>query len=63
MEQGYTGWIKRYILHFDKRHPRDMGASQVEQFLAHLAVSGKVSVAKLNQALIDPTYSTRAAKA
>jgi len=24
-EQAYTGWIKRYILFHDKRHPREMG--------------------------------------
>ncbi|MBU2570854.1 MAG: phage integrase N-terminal SAM-like domain-containing protein [Gammaproteobacteria bacterium] len=33
-EQAYTGWIKRYILHFGKRHPRGLGASNVKQFLS-----------------------------
>ncbi|WP_371927921.1 phage integrase N-terminal SAM-like domain-containing protein [Methylomonas rivi] len=37
-EQAYTDWIKRYILHSDKRHPHDMGASEMMQFLTHLAV-------------------------
>jgi len=45
-EQAYTDWIKRYILHFGKRCPRDLGASEVEQFLTHLAVNGKVAAAK-----------------
>lgn len=45
-EQAYTDWIKRYILHFGKRHPRDLGASEVEQFLTHLAVNGKVAASK-----------------
>ncbi|MEQ1622831.1 MAG: integron integrase [Methylococcales bacterium] len=49
-EQAYADWIKRYILHFGKRHPRDMGASEVEQFLTHLAVQGKVSASTQNQA-------------
>jgi integron integrase len=49
-EQAYTDWIKRFILHFGKRHPRDMGASEVEQFLTHLAVNGKVSASTQNQA-------------
>ena len=31
-EQAYTDRIKRFILHFGKRHPRDMGAAEVEQF-------------------------------
>ncbi|SJM92011.1 integron integrase [Crenothrix polyspora] len=49
-EQAYTDWIKRFILHFGKKHPRDMGAAEVEQFLTHLAVKGKVSASTQNQA-------------
>jgi len=49
-EQAYADWIKRYILHFGKRHPRDLGASEVEQFLTHLAVNGKVAASTQNQA-------------
>ena len=41
-EQAYVDWIKRYILHFDKVHSKDLVAAQVEQFLTHLAVVGKV---------------------
>jgi integrase len=28
-EQAYADWIKRYILHFGKSHPRDLGAREV----------------------------------
>jgi integron integrase len=49
-EQTYVDWIKRFILHFDKRHPRDMGAAEVEAFLTHLAVAGKVAASTQNQA-------------
>lgn len=49
-EQAYTDWIKRFILFFGKKHPRDMGASEIEQFLTHLAVDGKVSASTQNQA-------------
>ncbi|MCB5187206.1 integron integrase [Methylobacillus caricis] len=49
-EQAYVDWIKRYILHFDKRHPRDLGAAEVERFLTYLAVEGKVSASTQNQA-------------
>jgi hypothetical protein len=28
-EQAYLDWIKRFIRHFGKRHPRDMGAAEV----------------------------------
>ena len=41
-EQAYTDWIKRFILHFGKKHPRAMGAVEVEHFLTHLAVNGRV---------------------
>ena len=32
-ERTYLDWIKRYILFHDKRHPKDMGASEVTAFL------------------------------
>ena len=50
-EQSYTDWIKRYILFHHKHHPKDMGAAEVEQFLTHLAVVGKVAASTQNQAL------------
>ena len=50
-EQAYWGWIKRFIFFNDKRHPKDMGASEVEAFLTHLAVVGKVSASTQSQAL------------
>jgi integrase len=49
-EQTYVDWIKRYIFFHDKRHPKDMGAQDVEAFLTHLAVAGKVSASTQNQA-------------
>ncbi len=49
-EQAYTDWIRRFILHFGKKHPRDMGAAEVEQFLTYLAVQGKVAASTQNQA-------------
>ena len=49
-EQAYTDWIKRYILHFDKQHPKDLGAAEVEAFLTHLAVARNVSASTQNQA-------------
>lgn len=50
-EQTYIPWIKRYILFHDKRHPKDMGKSEIEAFLTHLAVDRHVSAATQNQAL------------
>ena len=49
-EQAYTDWIKRFILHFDKQHPKDLGAAEVEAFLTHLAVARNVSANTQNQA-------------
>ena len=49
-EQAYTDWIRRFILFQQKRHPAEMGAVEVEQFLTHLAVAGKVSASTQNQA-------------
>jgi len=50
-EQTYLQWIRRYVAFHDRRHPRDLGAPEVEQFLTHLAVNGKVSASTQNQAL------------
>jgi site-specific recombinase XerD len=49
-EQAYVDWIKRFVLHFDKRHPAEKGAPEVEAFLTHLAVQGKVAASAQNQA-------------
>ncbi len=49
-EQAYIDWIKRYIFHFEKQHPKDLGANQVEQFLTYLAVHGNVAASTQNQA-------------
>ncbi len=49
-EQAYVDWIRRFILHHNKRHPRDMGAAEVEAFLTHLAVAKRVSASTQNQA-------------
>lgn len=49
-EKTYVDWIKRYIFHHGKRHPKDMGAAEVESFLSHLAVARNVSASTQNQA-------------
>ncbi len=50
-EKTYVDWIKRFILYHDKRHPNEMGAREIEQFLAHLAVNRHVAASTQNQAL------------
>lgn len=50
-EQQYIAWIRRFILHHGKRHPRQMSGAEVEHFLTHLAVDRKVAASTQNQAL------------
>ena len=42
-ESTYTGWIKRFILFHDKKHPGEMGEPEVEAFLTWLAVERNVA--------------------
>lgn len=42
-ERTYLHWIKRYILFSKKRHPKDMGKTDIEAFLNYLAVEATVS--------------------
>src|SRR5947209_3119746 len=49
-EHAYLNWVRRFILFQGKRHPKTMGKEDVEVFLTHLAVAGKVSASTQNQA-------------
>ncbi|HET6572723.1 MAG TPA: integron integrase [Fimbriiglobus sp.] len=49
-EEAYADWVRRFILFHGKRHPRQMGAAEINQFLTHLAVVGRVSASTQNQA-------------
>ena len=49
-EQAYVDWVRRFILFHNKRHPKDMGAGELRDFLSHLAVDRKVSASTQNQA-------------
>lgn len=49
-EKSYTGWIKRYIFFHNKKHPKEMGKVEIEQFLTDLAVNRNVSSSTQNQA-------------
>jgi Phage integrase, N-terminal SAM-like domain len=50
-EQAYVYWCERFIRFHGIRHPNTMGAPEVEQFLTHLAVDGRVAASTQNQAL------------
>ncbi len=58
-EKAYVFWIRRFILFHDKRHPREMGKAEVEEFLTHLAVEQKVAASTQNQALASLLFLYR----
>jgi integrase len=49
--RAYSDWIRRFILFHKKRHPKEMGADEIRQFLSHLAVEGRVAASTQNVAL------------
>jgi len=49
-EKSYVAWIKRFILFHGKRHPREMGKTEIEAYLTYLAQDRKVAAATQNQA-------------
>jgi len=51
-EESYCQWIVRYIrFHGGVTHPANLGAHDIERFLSHLVVEGKVAAATQKQAL------------
>ena len=55
-EQAYLDWIKRFILFHGKRHPREMGAREIEAFVSYLATGRGVSASTQTQALSAVLY-------
>ncbi|HEV2805601.1 MAG TPA: integron integrase [Chthoniobacterales bacterium] len=50
-ERVYCDWIRRFILYHKKRHPIEMGAPEITDFLTHLARDAQVAASTQNQAL------------
>lgn len=50
-EEAYLHWIRRYIFFHKVRHPAEMGTPEINAFLSHLAVAGRVSASTQTQAL------------
>jgi integron integrase len=50
-EKTYIYWIKFFIHFHGLRHPKDMGAAEVEAFLSHLATARDVAAGTQNQAM------------
>ena len=49
-EEAYIGWMVRFILFHNKRHPKDMGPPEIEAFLTHLAAEANVAASTQNRA-------------
>lgn len=47
-EKEYINWIKRFILFHNKRHPKEMGEKEINEFLAHLVINNNVSASTQN---------------
>jgi len=58
-EKTYIDWIRRYILHHNKRHPKEMGVKEVQDFIVHLATIDNVAASTQNQALSAVTFLYR----
>ena len=50
-EAAYVAWVRRYVRFCGLRHPTALGEADVERFLTHLAVRGRVAASTQNQAL------------
>jgi len=49
--KAYVQWVRRYLAFHGRRHPRDMGTTEIHAFLSHLATDREVSSSTQNQAL------------
>lgn len=58
-EEAYVSWVRRFVLFHGKRHPREMGATEVTAFLTHLATHRRVSPSTQNQAASALTFLYR----
>ena len=56
-------WLRRFLRFHRMRHPRQMGETEINAFLSHLATQEKVSASTQNQALAALQFSTAACTA
>lgn len=55
-EKSYLGWIRQFIFFHHKRHPKNMGAIEVRDFLSWLANERHVAVNTQKSALNALVY-------
>ncbi len=50
-EKTYISWVRQYILYHNKRHPREMGVAEINEFITFLANQRNVAASTQNQAI------------
>lgn len=50
-EETYISWVRKFILYHNKRHPRDMGAAEINDFITNLVNHRSVAASTQNQAI------------
>jgi len=53
---AYVHWIRRFVVHFGRRHPRELGVEHVREFLSFLTTEQNVAASTHNQALAALTF-------
>lgn len=49
--ETYLQWVREYILYHHKRHPKEMAAAEINQFITHLVTERNVAASTQNQAI------------
>jgi len=49
--EAYVGWVRRFVRFHGLRHPRELGAAEITEFLNDLALRREVAASTQNQAL------------
>jgi integron integrase len=50
-EQTYISWVRQFILYHNKRHPREMGPAEINDFITNLVNCRTVAASTQNQAI------------
>jgi integron integrase len=50
-EKSYVGWVRRFLAFHQFRHPQEMGAAEITEYLSYLATEREVGASTQNQAL------------
>jgi site-specific recombinase XerD len=50
-EQTYVSWVRQFILYHKKRHPREMGAAEINDFITYLVNHKRIAASTQNQAI------------